>query len=144
MSATDGGSPALSADVDVELDVVDRNNQPPVWDQNHYGPVYVEENAVMGTDVISVRARFVHLIWLVPCLLTFGRGLLVGCSEWPLVGYGLFSRSGWIPLQFNLNLQIHFTFNGPSLTFDYLCLNKLKFSGGPSYLNLEFHVTSKV
>ena len=57
--ATDGGSPPLDADVDVELDVVDRNNKPPVWEQRAYGPIYVKENAAAGTTVTSVRARFV-------------------------------------------------------------------------------------
>ena len=57
--ATDGGSPPLDADVDVELDVVDRNNKPPVWQQQSYGPIYVKENAAAGTTVTSVRARFV-------------------------------------------------------------------------------------
>ena len=57
--ATDGGSPPLDADVDVELDVVDRNNKPPVWQQRAYGPIYVKENAAAGTTVTSVRARFV-------------------------------------------------------------------------------------
>ena len=57
--ATDGGSPPLDADVDVELDVVDRNNKPPVWQQRSYGPIYVKENAAAGTTVTSVRARFV-------------------------------------------------------------------------------------
>ena len=57
--ATDGGSPPLDADVDVELDVVDRNNKPPVWQQQTYGPIYVKENAAAGTTVTSVRARFV-------------------------------------------------------------------------------------
>ena len=59
MRATDGGSPPLDADVDVELDVVDRNNKPPVWQQQSYGPIYVKENAAAGTTVTSVRARFV-------------------------------------------------------------------------------------
>ena len=57
--ATDGGSPPLDADVDVELDVVDRNNKPPVWEQRAYGPIYVKENAAAGTTVTTVRARFV-------------------------------------------------------------------------------------
>lgn len=51
--------PVLSADVDVELDVVDRNNKPPVWDQNVYGPIHIKENVTVGTVVTTVKARFV-------------------------------------------------------------------------------------
>ena len=58
--ATDRGTPELYADVDVELDVVDRNNRPPVWDQQSYGPIYVKENAPQGKIVTTVRARFVY------------------------------------------------------------------------------------
>lgn len=62
--ATDRGIPKLSADVDVELDVVDRNNRPPIWDQPAVGapisPIYVKENAPQGHVVTTVRARFVH------------------------------------------------------------------------------------
>ena len=39
--------------------VVDRNNKPPIWDQQSYGPIYVKENAVPGIVVTSVKARFV-------------------------------------------------------------------------------------
>ena len=59
MRASDRGNPPLHADVDVELDVVDRNNKPPVWDNHVYGPVYVKENAIPGHTVTSVKARFV-------------------------------------------------------------------------------------
>ena len=55
--ATDSGSPPLHADVDVELEVVDRNNKPPVWDQSVYGPIYLKENTQPGGHVISVKAR---------------------------------------------------------------------------------------
>ncbi len=58
--ATDSGGPALHADVDVELDVVDRNNKPPIWERKTYGPMYVKENAQPGSKVVSVRARFVQ------------------------------------------------------------------------------------
>lgn len=50
----------MSADVDVQLDVVDRNNKPPVWDQNVYGPTHIKENVTVGTVVTSVKARFVY------------------------------------------------------------------------------------
>eukprot|EP00095_Tigriopus_kingsejongensis_P004384 maker-scaffold1072_size64607-snap-gene-0.18 protein:Tk04384 transcript:maker-scaffold1072_size64607-snap-gene-0.18-mRNA-1 annotation:"GK18219" len=57
VTATDNGTPVqLEAVVDVELVVVDRNNKPPIWDQQTYGPVYVKENAPQGEVVITVRA----------------------------------------------------------------------------------------
>ena len=62
--ATDRGTPELYADVDVELDVVDRNNRPPVWETPAVGapisPIYVKENAPQGHVVTTVRARFVY------------------------------------------------------------------------------------
>ncbi|KZC10371.1 Neural-cadherin [Dufourea novaeangliae] len=57
--ASDRGIQVLHADVDVELDVVDRNNKPPVWDANVYGPIHIKENVTVGTVVTSVKARFV-------------------------------------------------------------------------------------
>ena len=57
--ASDRGNPPLHADVEVELDVVDRNNKPPVWDQQVYGPIYVKENSTPGHTVTAVKARFV-------------------------------------------------------------------------------------
>ena len=57
--ATDGGSPELYADVDVELDVVDRNNKPPIWEQQFYSNIYAKENAAPGEIVTTVRARLV-------------------------------------------------------------------------------------
>ena len=57
--ASDRGKSQLHADVEVELVVVDRNNKPPIWDQQNYGPIYVKENAAVGSDVTSVKARFV-------------------------------------------------------------------------------------
>ncbi|KAI5641443.1 cadherin domain-containing protein [Phthorimaea operculella] len=55
--ASDRGAPPSSADVDVELDVVDRNNKPPIWDMSTYGPVHIKENVTVGTVVTSVKAR---------------------------------------------------------------------------------------
>ncbi|KAF9809555.1 hypothetical protein SFRURICE_020852, partial [Spodoptera frugiperda] len=55
--ASDRGDPPSSADVDVELDVVDRNNKPPIWDMTTYGPVHIKENVTVGTVVTSVKAR---------------------------------------------------------------------------------------
>jgi hypothetical protein len=50
----------------VELDVVDRNNKPPIWEQQSYGPVYVKENASQGQIVTTVRARFVTTLPSLP------------------------------------------------------------------------------
>lgn len=60
MRASDRGAPPSSADVDVELDVVDRNNKPPIWDMTTYGPVHIKENVTVGTVVTSVKARLVY------------------------------------------------------------------------------------
>lgn len=59
MRASDRGEPPSYADVDVELDVVDRNNKPPLWDVNTYGPIHIRENVTVGTVVTSVKARLV-------------------------------------------------------------------------------------
>lgn len=59
MRASDRGEPPSYADVDVELDVVDRNNKPPLWDMNMYGPIHIKENVTVGTVVTSVKARLV-------------------------------------------------------------------------------------
>nr|NP_001027279.1 Cadherin-N, isoform J [Drosophila melanogaster]AAZ66473.1 Cadherin-N, isoform J [Drosophila melanogaster] len=56
VSASDKGTPASAADVDVELDVVDRNNKPPIWDKSIYGPIHIRENVTVGTVVTSVKA----------------------------------------------------------------------------------------
>ena len=57
--AADRGDPPLWADVDVELDVVDRNNKPPLWDLPIYGPIFIKENVTVGTVVTAVKARSV-------------------------------------------------------------------------------------
>lgn len=57
--ASDKGEPQTYADVDVELDVVDRNNKPPIWDIGVYGPTHIKENVTVGTVVTSVKARLV-------------------------------------------------------------------------------------
>ncbi|XP_017854371.1 neural-cadherin isoform X2 [Drosophila busckii] len=54
--ASDRGDPPSYADVDVELDVVDRNNKPPIWDKSTYGPIYIRENVTVGSRVTSVKA----------------------------------------------------------------------------------------
>lgn len=59
--ASDSGAPPSYAEVDIELDVVDRNNKPPLWERSVYGPTHIKENVTIGTIVISVKARFVFL-----------------------------------------------------------------------------------
>ncbi|XP_069950928.1 neural-cadherin-like isoform X3 [Cherax quadricarinatus] len=54
--AQDRGFPPLSRTVDVQIDVVDRANNPPVWTQSIYGPIYIKENLPVGAGVISVKA----------------------------------------------------------------------------------------
>jgi hypothetical protein len=47
------------------MDVVDRNNRPPIWETPAVGaptsPIYVKENAPQGHVVTTVRARFVYI-----------------------------------------------------------------------------------
>ncbi|KAK2724784.1 hypothetical protein QYM36_001313 [Artemia franciscana] len=52
----DRGFPPLSRTVEVQIDVVDRANNPPVWDQTVYGPIFVKENRNVGDRVVSVKA----------------------------------------------------------------------------------------
>lgn len=58
--AEDRGEPPTYADVEVELDVVDQKNKPPIWDSIVYGPKHIKENVAINTVVASVRARFVN------------------------------------------------------------------------------------
>lgn len=58
--AEDKGFPPLARSVEVQIDVVDRANNPPVWDHTAYGPVSVKENVNVGAKVVSVKARSVH------------------------------------------------------------------------------------
>lgn len=57
--AQDKGYPPLSRTVEVQIDVVDRANNPPVWDHVVYGPIYIRENLPVGAKVVSVKARSV-------------------------------------------------------------------------------------
>ena len=57
--AEDRGAPVLSRTVEVQIDVVDRSNKPPVWDQAIYGPIYVKENEAVGATVNTIKARSV-------------------------------------------------------------------------------------
>ncbi|XP_055837421.1 neural-cadherin-like isoform X3 [Episyrphus balteatus] len=54
--AQDKGYPPLSRTVEVQIDVVDRANNPPVWDNTVYGPIYVKENMPVGGKVVSIKA----------------------------------------------------------------------------------------
>merc|ERR1719361_1834768 len=54
--AEDRGDTVLSRTVEVQIDVVDRSNKPPVWDRPVYGPIYVKENTAIGQTVTTVRA----------------------------------------------------------------------------------------
>ncbi|XP_071875827.1 neural-cadherin-like isoform X1 [Bombus fervidus] len=54
--AQDKGFPPLSRTVEVQIDVVDRANNPPVWDHIVYGPIYCKENMAVGAKVVSVKA----------------------------------------------------------------------------------------
>ncbi|KYN00800.1 Neural-cadherin [Cyphomyrmex costatus] len=55
--AKDRGYPPLSRTVEVQIDVVDRANNPPVWDHVVYGPIYIKENMAVGAKVVSIKAR---------------------------------------------------------------------------------------
>lgn len=59
--AIDKGNAGMYAEVDIELDVVDRNNKPPIWDLELYGPIHIKENVTVGTVVTSLKARFVSI-----------------------------------------------------------------------------------
>ncbi|XP_015784984.1 neural-cadherin [Tetranychus urticae] len=54
--AVDKGIPQHTATVAIIIEVVDRANNPPVWDQPVYGPVSVKENIKVGETIQSVRA----------------------------------------------------------------------------------------
>ncbi|CAK9816386.1 CadN [Anthophora quadrimaculata] len=62
--AEDKGWKPLSRTVEVQIDVVDRANNPPVWDHIVYGPTYCKENVTVGAKVVSVKARSVTLLML--------------------------------------------------------------------------------
>ena len=57
--AEDRGSNPLSRTVEVQVEVVDRSNKPPVWDDldRISRAVYVKENTAVGETVTTVRAR---------------------------------------------------------------------------------------
>ncbi|XP_076297147.1 neural-cadherin isoform X1 [Lasioglossum baleicum] len=55
-TAQDKGYPPLTRTVEVQIDVVDRANNPPVWDHIVYGPTFCKENVSIGAKVVSVKA----------------------------------------------------------------------------------------
>lgn len=55
-TAFDRGIPQHSATVDVIIDVVDRANNPPVWQSSIYGPIPIKENIEVGKRIISIKA----------------------------------------------------------------------------------------
>lgn len=63
----DKGFPSLSRNVEVQIDVVDRANNPPVWDHVVYGPTLCKENMAVGAKVVSVKARSVTQAINAPC-----------------------------------------------------------------------------
>ena len=62
--AEDRGSNPLSRTVEVQVEVVDRSNKPPVWDdlERISRAVYVKENTAVGETVTTVRARSIFLL----------------------------------------------------------------------------------
>lgn len=54
--AVDNGTPQFSAKVDISISVVDRANNPPIWDKSEYGPIRIPENVPIGHKVISIKA----------------------------------------------------------------------------------------
>ncbi|XP_017787655.1 PREDICTED: neural-cadherin-like [Habropoda laboriosa] len=62
--AKDKGYQPMTRVVEVQIDVVDRANNPPVWDHIVYGPTYCNENVTVGAKVVSVKARSVTLLML--------------------------------------------------------------------------------
>lgn len=80
--AQDKGYPPLSRTVEVQIDVVDRANNPPVWDHVVYGPIYVKENMPVGGKVVSVKARSVLHDFCSAHLFLFG--CVRSPSDWTL------------------------------------------------------------
>ena len=65
----------------MQIDVVDRSNKPPVWDNAVYGPIYVKENTAVGQTVTSVKARCVLNLPSPLSFFFFGR-FFVRCPKW--------------------------------------------------------------
>ncbi|XP_037085943.1 neural-cadherin-like isoform X3 [Pollicipes pollicipes] len=56
VTATDRGFPPLASEAEVQLDVVDRTNNAPVWPEDVFGPIHVPENVTAGQRVYTVSA----------------------------------------------------------------------------------------
>ncbi|XP_074068860.1 protocadherin gamma-A4-like isoform X8 [Macrotis lagotis] len=56
VTATDGGNPPLSTDIDISLHIEDTNDNPPVFPQMSYS-AYVMENNPRGTSIYSLTAH---------------------------------------------------------------------------------------
>lgn len=83
--ASDKGEPPSYADVDVELDVVDRNNKPPIWDRTIYGPIHIKENVTVGKTVTTIKARLVKFTFCAKIRLVSRGYLTVTLTALPLV-----------------------------------------------------------
>ncbi|XP_022238578.1 neural-cadherin-like [Limulus polyphemus] len=55
--ALDKGKPQNKATVELTIEVVNRNSNPPVWDQPVYGPIAIKENIRLGEVVTSIKAK---------------------------------------------------------------------------------------
>ncbi|KAG8184279.1 hypothetical protein JTE90_004606 [Oedothorax gibbosus] len=55
--ATDRGVPSRKTSVNVIIEVVDRKNNPPIWDQPIYGPIFIEESIQPGQKIAALKAR---------------------------------------------------------------------------------------
>ncbi|XP_022246300.1 neural-cadherin-like [Limulus polyphemus] len=55
--ALDKGKPQHHATVELTIEVVNRDSNPPVWDQPVYGPIVIKENLGRGEVVTSIKAR---------------------------------------------------------------------------------------
>ena len=56
ITASDNGSPQLSSKVEVVVNILDVNDNPPKFGQRHYG-ASVLENASLGLDLIITQAE---------------------------------------------------------------------------------------
>ena len=56
ITASDNGSPQLSSKVEVVVNILDVNDNPPKFGQRHYG-ASVLENASLGLDLIVTQAE---------------------------------------------------------------------------------------
>jgi protocadherin Fat 4 len=55
VKAADGGNPSLSSTVTVYMNVIDRNDNAPIFDPVTYS-VQIYENVTIGSSIVTVRA----------------------------------------------------------------------------------------